>query len=105
MAAFLDKTRDTTLSYRFVAGKCAAKTCESQAKGESFASFEFTDYGAACVEENQEVVANCRYEGGFRRDYVEHTEIEFRFKDCRLSSVEGKTPDCPELLRTLREVK
>ncbi len=105
LAAFLDKAKNKTLRYRFQAAECQGQSCRSVALGETVASFEFNDYGAACVPANAQVAADCEYAGGFRRDYAERTEIEWRFENCRLFAVNGQTPQCSELLRTLQQVK
>lgn len=105
LAAFLDKAKNQTLRYRFAAAQCQGQSCRSVVQGESVATFTFSDYGAACVPEKAEVAADCQYAGGFRRDYADFTEIEWRFENCRLFAVNGQAPQCSELLRTLQQVR
>jgi len=105
LAGFLDNTKDRQLDYFFTAAHCTQQTCTSQKKGNSFASFKFQDSGAFYVNPANYVRAKCSYEGTYRREYTNRTQIEFAFEKCKIVSINGKPPQHDSLLDDLIKVK
>ncbi|MDM8545876.1 hypothetical protein QUF61_05245 [Candidatus Venteria ishoeyi] len=104
LAAFLDQNKNQRLNYFFTARHCKQSRCLSPNQGVSFAAFEFADFSAYGVKADDQLVAACFYEGLYRRDYRDKTEIELKFTNCKLTQVNGAPPQTTPLLETLKRV-
>ncbi len=89
LAQFIDNRN--TLSYLFTASHCTKKTCTSQTKGSSFATFQFQSNDVSDIHPSNRIHAKCDYEGTYRRKYPDKTKIEFVFKQCQIVTLNEKT--------------